>query len=130
MTEVIDLATPEGRAAWIAILSQETTRRRSKFGNIPTPVDAGMADSKAEARRWEELRLQERAGVIQDLRFHPRYTLAADIVYEADSSYTEQGRQIVEDVKGGRATQTPAFKMKAKLFRVAFPDAELRIVER
>lgn len=102
----------------------------SKYGNQPTLTDAGLADSKAEAARWAELRLLERAGEITGLRFHPRYKLSARIVYEADSDYWEAGRLVVEDVKGGKATQTPAFKLKWKLMAECYPDVLLRIVER
>lgn len=103
---------------------------KRKYNNQPTMTDAGMADSKAEAERWAELRLLERAGEIRALRFHPRYKLPGGVVYEADSDYLEGGRTVVEDVKGGKATATPAFKMKWKLMAECYPDIVLRIVER
>lgn len=103
---------------------------RNKYGAVKTPVDAGVADSKAEAERWHELRLLERAGQIADLRFHPRYTLPGGVVYEADSSYTEGGAEVVEDVKGGTATQTPAFRLKWRQMAACYPHLVLRLVER
>lgn len=103
---------------------------KRKYNNQPTPVDAGLADSKAEAARWNELRLLERDGQITGLRFHPRYKLPGGVVYEADSDYYEGGRLVVEDVKGGKATQTPAFKMKWRQMAELYPDYILRIVER
>jgi hypothetical protein len=104
-------------------------RRGSKYNNVPTMTDAGMADSKAEAARWGELRLLEQGGVISDLRFHPRYQLPGGITYEADSSYTEDGRQVVEDVKGGKV-RTGVFRLKWRLMAETYPDVDLRIVER
>jgi Protein of unknown function (DUF1064) len=106
------------------------SKGKRKYNNQPTPTDAGMADSKAEAERWGELRLLERAGEIAALRFHPRYKLPGGVVFEADSDYYEGGCLIVEDVKGGKATQTAAFKMKWRQMAECYPDAVLRIVER
>lgn len=106
---------------------------RRKFGNIPTVVDGIRFDSQAEARRYGELLILVRAGAITDLAVHPRYVLTdgpRPPVYVADFAYVEQGRQVVEDVKGGKATQTPAFRLKAKLFRERYPHIELRIIER
>ena len=40
----------------------------SKYGAIKTVLDGIKFDSKAEARRWAELRLLERAGQIHDLQ--------------------------------------------------------------
>lgn len=106
---------------------------RRKFGNVPTVVDGIRFDSQAEARRYGELLILVRAGAITDLAVHPRYVLMdcpRPPVYVADFAYVEDGRQIVEDVKGGKATQTPVFRLKAKLFRERYPAMELRIIER
>lgn len=112
-------------AEYLERLKQE--KGGAKFGNVRTETDAGMADSKAEAERWAELRLMERAGLISDLKFHTRHPLPAGIVYEDDASYTEGGRRIVEDVKG---CQTAAFRLKWRLMHETYPDVELRIVRR
>lgn len=95
-------------------------------------------DSKAEARRWQELQILENAGEIKYLRAHPRYTIwtgfnpasgkREKIDYIPDFEYQEAGRLICEDVKS-RPTITAVFRMKAKMFRCAYPDIELRIVE-
>lgn len=111
-------------AEYLARARQERSGR-GKYGNVRTETDAGMADSKAEAERWAELRLMERAGLISDLKFHTRHQLPAGIVYEDDASYMEGGRRVVEDTKGH---QTAAFKLKWRLMRECYPDVELRIV--
>ena len=58
--------------------------------------------SKLEARRGEELALQEKAGMITDLEYQPRYVLSTKpkITYTADFRYKYQGKEIVEDSKG------------------------------
>lgn len=112
-----------------------------KYGAKKTVVDGITFDSKAEARRYRDLRLAEAAGEIVQLQVHPVYELlpafttrqgerVRALAYEADFVYTERdGRAVVEDVKGGKATQTEAWKIKRKLFLHRYPDVELRIVE-
>lgn len=113
-------------------------------GNERVTVDGFSFDSKAEARRYQELCLLEAAGQIEDLAVHPLYQLQAAftdstgrrhraIHYEGDFSYTEvldpqsvQGRAVVEDVKGHR---TEVFKLKEKLLRFRYPSIELRVIE-
>jgi hypothetical protein len=110
-----------------------------KYRNQPVEIDGIRFDSKAEARRYGELKLLESAGAISRLEHHPVFLLEegfrddtgkrwGPIRYEADFEYRENGRHVVEDVKGGRATQTQVFKLKAKLFRKRHPEIELRIV--
>lgn len=117
--------------AWL-----DTQKPGSKYGNTRVAVDGIAFDSKAEAARYGELQLLARAGQISDLAVHPRYVLVdasahgPSLCYIADFSYTEQGRQVAEDVKGGTATQTPLWKLKARLFRERYPAIELRVVER
>lgn len=98
--------------------------RRSKYGNKKTEVDGITFDSKAEARRYVDLKLLEKAGQIGDLRLQPVYQLRGPrggvvCKYIADFEYKELDktgyakRLVVEDVKG---TRTRLFSLKAKLF--------------
>lgn len=95
-------------------------KRPSKFGAVKTTVDGIEFDSKAEAKRYSELKLLERAGKIKNLERQPRYDLEVNGVkigfYKADFRYWDQAssQQIVEDVKGMR---TPVFAIKAKLMK-------------
>lgn len=94
--------------------------RRSKFGAQKTTVDGIEFDSKAEARRYSELRILERTGKIKNLERQVRYDLEVNGerigFYKADFRYWDQARseEIVEDVKGVR---TPVFAIKAKLMK-------------
>jgi hypothetical protein len=102
----------------------------SKYNAVPVDVDGYHFDSKAEHRRYQELRLLAHFGDIEELQVHKKYTVwqsgKEKIQYEADFVYQENGRVIAEDVKG---VQTAVFRMKAKMFRAMYPDIELRIVE-
>ena len=107
----------------------------AKYGNKKTVVDGITFDSKREAERYKELKLLLRAGVIEGLQLQPEYTLIPafkkngtayrEMAYRADFSYLEEGKKIVEDVKG---METQVFKLKRKLFEHFYPDLEIRIV--
>ncbi|MEK7180319.1 MAG: DUF1064 domain-containing protein [Patescibacteria group bacterium] len=93
--------------------------------------------SKAEMRRYGELKLLEKVGKIRDLSMQPRYLLFPGfkrngisykpIHYVGDFLYYDKvkKRKIVEDVKG---VETEVFKIKHKLFVNRF-NIELRIVK-
>ena len=110
----------------------------SKYRNLKTRVSNGrMADSRKEARRYEELLLLQRVGKISDLCTQVPYELIPAqyetyerygkkgqrlkdgqrlveraCTYVADFVYTENGKTIVEDTKGVR---TPDYIIKRKL---------------
>ncbi len=95
-------------------------KRPSKYGNKFTIVDGIRFDSKAEAKRWGELKLLERANQISDLERQYRFKLAIGeqliATYVADFRYFDRAKSewVVEDVKGVR---TAEFKIKAKLMK-------------
>ena len=108
----------------------------NKYNNIKTIINGIKFDSKAESERSCELKLLEKAGQIHDLVLQPKFILQPSfkhdgktnraITYVADFSYTEDGKSIVEDVKG---VETAVFKLKEKMFLRAYGDShELRIV--
>ncbi len=74
--------------------------------------------SKGEAKRYVELLLLVRAGMIQDLELQVTFMLDVNGMlickYIADFVYQEGGKEVVEDSKGVR---TPAYRLKAKLMR-------------
>ncbi len=76
-------------------------------------------DSGAEARRWDELCLLQKAGAITGLNRQVPFPIEingeAISTYRADFAYHDQdGTYVVEDVKGGDATQTGTFKLKRR----------------
>lgn len=112
-----------------------------KYNNKKTVIDGITFDSKAEARRYTELKILERAGEISNLEDHVKYELQPKfkrgkktiqaITYEADFRYIENGAVVLEDVKGGKngkGTRTQVFDLKAKILQFRFPDIELRII--
>lgn len=108
----------------------------NKYRNKKVIVDDYIFDSIQESKRYKELKLLLRAGKIQDLELQPHFLLQESfrknrktyrkIEYIADFKYKENGKTIVEDVKG---IQTDVFKIKHKLFEKKYPDLELRIIK-
>lgn len=96
---------------------------RSKYHAKKTCVDGITFDSKREADRYLALKSMEEDGIIEDLRRQVRYELipAFDVdgkhyrpvYYVADFVYVEDGKEVVEDVKGMR---TDVYRLKSKLF--------------
>lgn len=96
--------------------------KKSKYRNTSTMVDGIKFDSKKEAKRYKELVILQKAGMIGQLRLQVPYELIAKngnnraCTYRADFVYmlTETGETIVEDCKG---MATPEFKLKKKLMK-------------
>lgn len=101
----------------------------NKYRNQPVVIDGVRFASKAEGRRYLELKLLERAGEIRGLELQPKYVMLVAgkriCSYSPDFRYVEKGAFVCEDVKG-RANDR--FPIKAKLFRALYPDVELRVI--
>lgn len=101
-----------------------------KYHSKKTVIDGITFDSKKEANRYSELKLLERCGAISNLElqkvyelipaqyeFYERYgkngnrlkdgkrCLERSCIYKADFVYIENGKTVVEDVKGFRTDE-------------------------
>lgn len=89
-----------------------------KYRNVPTRIDGIRFPSKREARRYQALKLMEKAGAIRDLKLQVRYPLTVNGIkvgtYVADFDYIEGEKRVTEDVKA-KPTMTPAYKLKRRL---------------
>lgn len=110
-----------------------------KYNNKKVMVDGIKFDSKKEAKRYQELKMLEKAGIISNLQRQVKYTLIPaqyertgevyakgnnkgkpqkgrlierECAYYADFVYTENGKSVVEDTKG---VKTPEYIIKRKL---------------
>lgn len=94
-----------------------------KYHARKTTVDGITFDSRKEADRYLVLKGMEEDGIIEDLRRQVRYELVPafdvdgrhyrPVFYVADFVYVEDGKEVVEDVKGMR---TDVYRLKSKLF--------------
>lgn len=113
----------------------------NKFNAKKVREDGYTFDSMAEWRQYLKLRQMQQDREISDLRVHPQFTLRermqltlangkrellSAIHHRPDFGFTENGRQVVLEVKGVR---TQDWKMRYNLFRREFPSIEYRIVE-
>lgn len=99
----------------------------TKYHSRKVTVDGIAFDSHREAKRYRELYLLQRAGLISDLRTQVKYTLIPAqkkpsggteraCTYTADFVYrNKSGKEIVEDAKGVR-TQQYIVRRKLMLF--------------
>lgn len=111
--------------------------KRGKYGNVRIEIDGIKFDSTKEGERYKVLRLLEKRGIIQNLRCHVKYLLITNIdvkytfSYECDFAYTENGVEVIEDVKPYDKVKgyllTPLFKKKKKLMRCIY-GIEIKIV--
>lgn len=114
-------------------------RTNHKYGARKVEFNGFTFDSRGEAKRYGELLMMERAGVIAELTLQPEFEIHPAftdregrhhraIKYRADFQYLdlEKGCTVVEDFKG---VETAEFKLKAKMFRKLYPDFEFRITK-
>lgn len=99
-------------------------RRSGKYNAKRTEVDGITFASMAEARRYQELKMLQSAGEIEELELQPSYDLIVNNIkvcaYRGDFRYRDRRKgldEVVEDVKGVR---TREFVIKAKLMRALF----------
>ncbi len=110
-----------------------------KYGATRTEIDGHIFSSRAEASRYAELRLLERAGQIADLRLQPRFVLQPAFVdnkgrrqpavrYTADFAYREpmNPREVVEEVKG---VMDKSAAIRIRLFIFQHQEVDFRIVQ-
>lgn len=112
-----------------------------KYHSKKTVIDGITFDSRKEAERYSELKLLERCGAINNLELQKVYELIPaqyemyerygkngqrlkdgkkciekSCVYKADFVYIENGKTVVEDVKGYKGGQAYSlFSIKRKL---------------
>ena len=104
----------------------------NKYGAKKVVVDGEVFDSRKEYYRWCDLKLLQRAGVISELNRQVKYLLIPgqrdgsgklierEVIYIADFEYIQDGKKVVEDVKGykrGAAYQLFTIKRKLMLWK-------------
>lgn len=119
--------TSEDLDAYIARLKAPIVARASvtkppKYRNKKTRDASGVLhDGKGELKRWEDLKLMERAGEIRHLRRQVPFALVVSGVlvctYVADFVYEDGAATIVEDHKSPPTRKLAAFRIKAKLMQ-------------
>lgn len=112
-----------------------------KYRNKKVTIDGITFDSQKEGTRYTEIKLMKFAGVISDFIIQPKFLLfdkfiarsgekIRSISYIADFAikYNNKPVWVIEDIKGGKATQTADFKLKRKIFLKRYPCVEYLII--
>ena len=106
--------------------------KRNKYNAKKTLVDGIVFASAAEAHRYKELKLLERAGEISDIRLQVPYVFTLKgkkiFTYYADFVYAKYRQQtlaviielIVEDVKSKITCRIPIYRLKKKLIEAQY----------
>lgn len=118
-----------------------STKPENKYHNIKTVVDGITFDSKKEARRYQEIKLMERAGIISGFIRQPKFVLQDKfttregvkeqaITYKADFAIKFKDKSIwtIWEVKGGNATRTDDYELRRKMFLKRYPCVDYLIV--
>ena len=105
-------------------------KKPHKYHAQKTVVNGIPFPSKAEAQRYSELLLLEKAGEIRALGLQPKIPLTVNnrivCFYIADFIYTDKnGERILEETKG---FETPVWKLKHALFRACYPERKLFVL--
>lgn len=86
--------------------------KKKKFYNVEVEADGHRFDSKKEFRRYGELKVLQKAGIIKDLRLQVPFELVPAqpgglrseraVTYFADFVYydNEKNKEVIEDAKG------------------------------
>lgn len=107
-----------------------------KYLSKKTVIDGITFDSKKEGLHYLELKRKQELGEISNLELQPSFLLQdkfkrdgktyRPITYIADFRYVENGKIIVEDVKGFK---TKEYMLKKKLLLYKYTDFEFREVK-
>jgi hypothetical protein len=95
---------------------------RSRWRAEPQTIDGHQLSSKLEARRYGELRLMERAGLISNLRVHPSFDVEINgehfCRYTADFAYQhkllDKHLEVVEEVKSSGTRRERDYRLRRK----------------
>lgn len=111
----------------------------NKYRNQKTIINGIKFDSKLEAKRYQELKLLERANEIESLELQPEFELIPSFkkngktirktIYKGDFSYIDKrtGKRIIEDTKGYK---TKDYILKKKMFEYKFPELTIKEVNK
>lgn len=101
----------------------------NKYGSKRTTSDGIAFSSRKEAKRYQELKILQLAGIIRNLTLQPRFPLKVNGIlvctYVGDFAYFEQNARVIEDSKGFK---TREYITKRKLLLALNPGLDHREV--
>jgi hypothetical protein len=110
--------------------------KRSKYRNRKTLASDGvLCDSLDEARRWEDLLLLHKTGVIRALMPHPSFPLHTNGKktgrFTFDALYIEPGDSVIgvlicEDTKSAITAKNANYRTRLRQFQACYPHITVR----
>lgn len=120
------------------LLNKSLDYKINKYRNKKVVIDGIELDSKKEGKRYQQLKLLERAGVISNLELQKKFLLIDTIrykgktypktYYKCDFAYIKDGKQIIEDVKSVATAKDKTYRIKIKLLLSKYPDIDFNEV--
>ena len=121
----------ETRPAATGFFSLDTTghERKGRFAvsaKEDRTIDGETFDSKREAARYTQLKLMQRAGLIEGLELQPFWIVEINgkrfCRFTADFSYfcKDRNRLVIEDVKSTGTAKDAAYRLRKKAAQLAF----------
>lgn len=111
-------------------------RHYGKYNNRKTVVDGITFDSCREANRYIELKTLQKAGFISNLKLQQKFLIVPKEgnnsrarFYIADFTYTENGVEVIEDVKSEITRKNPVYTLKKALMLYLYPSYVFRETE-
>ena len=100
---------------------RKLVKKKPKYGNKTAVKDGHGFDSQKESRRYQDLKLLEKAGEIQNLDLQTPFEIVINgvrvCIYRSDFTYFENGKLVVEDVKSEATRKLPLYRLKKKLVK-------------
>ena len=104
-------------------------KKRHKYNAKGTYVDGLYFPSKAEARKYAELKLLQKVGKIRNLILQPSFPIVVNEVkictYRADFQFDDAAGRHITDVKG---VKTQVYRLKKRLVEALYKDVKIEEV--
>ena len=108
----------------------EVVGKPSRYRAKAVWSDGTFFHSKGELRRWEELKMLEKAGEIQELRRQVRHALFVVSqegqhvfvgTFTPDFEYVERsGEVVIEDFKSPASAKDEAYRLRKRMFEAEY----------
>lgn len=104
-------------------------KTHNKYNNVKTKIDEITFDSKKEAKKYTELMILQKQGIISELQRQVRFEIVPKSETEKAAYYiadfvfkNQEGKKIIMDVKSDCTRKLPLFKLKWKLMKHLYKD--------
>ena len=101
----------------------------NKYRNVKIFYRGQKFDSKKEAKRFVELEMLEKSGLISELRTQVKFEIVPKRYgnkrarfYVADFVYKEGGKSIIEDEKSPITRKNPVYSLKKAIVLANYPE--------